>query len=38
MVTGRTSSIARGDRGHMGNPEAEELLYQWIDKAVAVKP
>jgi pimeloyl-ACP methyl ester carboxylesterase len=30
--------IARGDRGHMGNPGAEDLLYQWIDNAVAGKP
>ena len=34
----RKDLIARGDRGHMGNPGAEELLYQWIDKAVAGKP
>ena len=34
----RKDLIARGDRGHMGNPGAEELLYQWIDKAVAAKP
>ena len=30
--------IARGSRGHMGNPGAEELLYQWIDKVTAGKP
>ena len=30
--------IARGDRGHMGNPGAEELLYQWIDDTLAGKP
>ena len=29
--------IARGDRGHMGNPGAEELLYQWIDDTMAGK-
>ncbi len=34
----RKDLIARGNRGHMGNPGAEELLYQWIDKAVASKP
>ena len=34
----RKDLIARGDRGHMGNPGAEELLYQWIDRAVAGKP
>ena len=30
--------LARGNRGHMGNPGAEEILYDWIDKAVAGKP
>ena len=30
--------IVRGDRGHMGNPGAEEILYQWIDDALAGKP
>ncbi len=30
--------VARGDRRHMGNPGAEEILYEWIDKAVAGKP
>ena len=30
--------IARGNRGHMGNPGAEELLYQWISNAIAGKP
>ena len=30
--------VARGDRGHMGNPGAEEILYQWIDNALAGKP
>ena len=30
--------IARGDRGHMGNPGAEDILYSWIDNAVAGKP
>ena len=34
----RKDLIARGNRGHMGNPGAEELVYQWIDKAVAGKP
>ncbi len=29
--------IARGSRGHMGNPGAEGLLYQWIDDALAGK-
>jgi hypothetical protein len=27
--------VARGDRRHMDNPRAEEILYQWIDNAVA---
>ena len=30
--------VARGDRPHMGNPGAEEILYQWIDKTVAGIP
>ena len=30
--------FARGDRGHMGNPGAEDILYEWIDNAVAGKP
>ena len=30
--------LARGDRGHMGNPGAEDILYDWIDKAVAGQP
>ena len=30
--------IVRGNRGHMGNPGAEEILYEWIDNAVAGKP
>ncbi len=30
--------IARGDRGHMGNPGAENILYQWIDDAVENRP
>ena len=30
--------IARGGRGHMGNPGAEEILYRWIDDAVAGRP
>jgi len=34
----RKDLIARGDRGHMGNPGAEEILYQWIDNMVAGKP
>ena len=30
--------LARGNRGHMGNPGAEDILYDWIDAAVAGKP
>ena len=30
--------VARGNRGHMGNPGAEDILYDWIDKAVAGTP
>lgn len=30
--------IARGDRRHMGNPGAEDLLYTWIDATVAGRP
>ena len=30
--------VARGDRGHMGNPGAEDILYRWIDDAIAGRP
>ena len=30
--------ILRGNRGHMGNPGAEDILYQWIDNAAEGKP
>jgi pimeloyl-ACP methyl ester carboxylesterase len=30
--------VMRGDRGHMGNPGAEEILYEWLDAAAAGKP
>ena len=30
--------LARGNRGHMGNPGAEDILYDWIDNAMAGKP
>ena len=30
--------VARGNRGHMGNPGAEDILYDWLDKAVARQP
>ena len=34
----RKDLFVRGNRGHMGNPGAEDLLYDWIDNAVAGKP
>ncbi|MFI1912839.1 alpha/beta hydrolase family protein [Nocardia sp. NPDC020380] len=30
--------VALGGRPHMGNPDAEAILYDWIDKAVTGKP
>ena len=30
--------LARGDRQHMGNPGAEDILYSWIDNAIAGRP
>ena len=30
--------VARGNRGHMGNLGAEEILIRWIDDALAGKP
>ena len=30
--------VARGDRGHMGDPGAEAILHQWIDNAMAGRP
>ncbi len=30
--------LARGNRQHMGNPGAEDILYNWIDDVVAGKP
>lgn len=35
---GSKDLIVRGQRGHMGNPGAEDLLYQWIDNAIAGMP
>ncbi len=34
----RKDLVARGDRGHMGNPGAEAILYRWIDDALAGRP
>jgi len=31
----RKDLVTRGNRGHMGNPGAEDILYNWLDKAVA---
>ena len=30
--------VARGSRSHMGNPGAEDLIYDWIDRVVAGQP
>lgn len=38
MQGDRKDLVVRGDRGHMGNPGAEGLLYDWIDAVVAAKP
>jgi acetyl esterase/lipase len=35
---GRKDLVVRGDRRHMGNPGAEEILYEWLDKAIAGRP
>ena len=34
----RKDLVVRGDRGHMGNPGAEDILYAWIDDALAGRP
>lgn len=34
----RKDLIARGDRGHMGNPGGENLVYEWIDAALTGTP
>ena len=34
----RKDLVVRGDRGHMGNPGAEDILYRWIDDVIAGKP
>ncbi len=34
----RKDLVARGNRGHMGNPGAEDILYAWIDNAVRSVP
>jgi poly(3-hydroxybutyrate) depolymerase len=30
--------IARGNRGHMGNPGGEDILYTWLDEVIAENP
>lgn len=35
---GNKDLVARGDRRHVGNPGAEEIVYDWIDMAVAGLP
>ena len=35
---GNKDLIARGNRPHMGNPGAENILYDWIADALAGKP
>jgi len=38
-ATGKNKDLlARANRPHMGNPGAEEILYAWIDNAMAGKP
>ncbi len=38
-VAGKNKDLlARGNRAHMGNPGAEDILYDWIDDAVGGKP
>lgn len=32
-----TDLVIRGSRSHMGNPGAEEIVYDWIDQAVTAK-
>lgn len=33
----QTDLVVRGGRAHMGNPEAEGMLYRWIDETLATK-
>ena len=38
-IEGRKKDLVlRGDRGHMGNPGAEDILYGWIDRALKGAP
>ena len=38
MQSATTDLLARGARGHMGNPGGEEILYRWLDGALAGNP
>lgn len=31
----RKDLIVRGDRGHVGNPGADDLVYDWIDDRIS---
>jgi hypothetical protein len=35
---GNKDLVARGNRAHMGNPGAEDNLYDWLDRALAGQP
>jgi acetyl esterase/lipase len=35
---GSKDLVLRGNRRHMGNPGAEEILYEWLDEAIAGRP
>lgn len=34
----RKDLVTRGNRGHMGNPGAEPMVYDWIDNVLAGRP
>ena len=38
MQGDRKDLVVRADRGHMGNPGAEDILYRWIDDVLAGRP
>ena len=38
LIGHKKDLLARGDRGHMGDPGAEDIVHEWIDKAMAGKP
>jgi pimeloyl-ACP methyl ester carboxylesterase len=35
---GNSDLVARGNRRHMGNPGADDILCDWLDKAVSGQP